>query len=263
MSGLLKLFFRELSEPLFPCSYFPQLVNLIRDLENHGGEHSDYFRTFLEDLSMIIASLPKTNQKVLFFLISFLKETSEHQEKNKMTSRNLAVVFAPNIIRPKEDTIETAMLSPQISKLFDLMIENYRTLETYVSTHISKGTVSPTEKMLSPKIKIVSTDKEEPKQKKRTNLTSSSSHHDKRREKPASTSTSATKASSAGTKRREVTHLKTDDKSQLPADLRARATTLTDFINPVATPVIPPSDSEHRISRSPGMKKKVAETPRY
>ena len=38
----------------------------------------------------------------LKYLCQFLKEVSEHADKNRMNTHNLSVVFTPNIIRPEQ-----------------------------------------------------------------------------------------------------------------------------------------------------------------
>lgn len=41
--------------------------------------------------------LPPDHSRTLKYLLLFLSEFAEHSEKNKMDSRNLALIIAPNI----------------------------------------------------------------------------------------------------------------------------------------------------------------------
>ena len=48
-----------------------------------------------------ILRLPAQNLVVLRYLLHFLTEVVKCQEKNRMTSANLAIVFAPSLMRKK------------------------------------------------------------------------------------------------------------------------------------------------------------------
>jgi len=165
IGGLVKLFFRELPNPLFPFNFFPVLMNLFAETEPAGQE-----QLFFESLAKVIATLPNENRNLLHYLLTFLSDLASCSDENKMTSRNLAVVFAPNLIRPKEDTIETALLSPQISKIMQIIIEGITSgLWDVVEECVSKGAKYDVENVIdSPKITLVSKDAPEKRKKKRT-----------------------------------------------------------------------------------------------
>ena len=169
VGGAVKLFFRELPNPLFPFAFFPKLLELHSGLES---SHEEDMETFLDQLGKLIASLPEENRVLLRYLFNFLDDVSKLMEVNKMTPRNVAVVFAPNLIRPKEDTIETALLSPQVSKIVQVMIEhNAAGLWEAVDKYVANGEQFTGEKGCStPKINLVSTDSKEIKRKKRDKI---------------------------------------------------------------------------------------------
>ena len=123
VAGVLKLYFPELPDPLFPYASFTQLINFYNEFEAHGGEGSDFTSHYTDNLAKLIASLPECNRRLLKYLLDFMNDVVKNSALNMMSARNIAVVFAPNIIRPLEDTMETALLSPQVSKLLCSMIE--------------------------------------------------------------------------------------------------------------------------------------------
>ncbi len=51
------------------------------------------------NLRLLIHGLPEANKSLTFYLCSFLREVAEHASLNKMSSDNLAMVFAPNLLR--------------------------------------------------------------------------------------------------------------------------------------------------------------------
>ncbi|XP_036672625.2 rho GTPase-activating protein 39 [Drosophila suzukii] len=84
-ASLLKLWYRELYDPLIPDAYYEDCVNT---------EDPDKAKE-------IVNKLPEINQLVLTYLIHFLQQfsISEVVSCTKMDSSNLAMVFAPNCLR--------------------------------------------------------------------------------------------------------------------------------------------------------------------
>jgi RhoGAP domain/MyTH4 domain len=85
-ASLLKLWLRELEEPLIPSEFYDRSVNNCHD--------PDY-------LFQLLNSLPEVNRHVAFTLLSFLKVFAqpENSAATKMTIDNLAMVFAPSFLR--------------------------------------------------------------------------------------------------------------------------------------------------------------------
>jgi Rho GTPase-activating protein 26 len=78
----------------------------------------------VDDLKGLLSSLPSVNQRVLHFLIGFLHKVVSHKAENKMDSSNLAVCFGPNIIRPREQTIEYTLNIPKANSAFQCIIDH-------------------------------------------------------------------------------------------------------------------------------------------
>lgn len=74
----------------------------------------------------LIASLPPVNRATLKYLIEFLYRVEKHSEVNKMVVNNLATVFAPNLLRQREENIvQSAMDTPLINGLVSILIKDY------------------------------------------------------------------------------------------------------------------------------------------
>jgi breakpoint cluster region protein len=92
-ANLLKLFFRELPEPLFTSTYYKEFLHAIQltDIDNQRVT-----------LLKIIESLNSDNRKILFYLLDHLIRVSEYSDINMMHLDNLAVVFGPTLMRPSK-----------------------------------------------------------------------------------------------------------------------------------------------------------------
>jgi len=88
IAGLLKLHFRDLDEPIFPSYKGLMEANAIEDMNARIGKIRD-----------TVQSLPSANLQVVTFLFGFLKLVVEYNDKNLMTSDNLAVCWAPTLFR--------------------------------------------------------------------------------------------------------------------------------------------------------------------
>ena len=93
-------------------------------------------------MGKIMASLPLENRKLIQYILTFLNDVSNKSNINKMTPKNMAVIFAPNMIRPKEDTIETALLSPQFCNVIEFFIcNNNQEFWDLIHSFISKNDI--------------------------------------------------------------------------------------------------------------------------
>lgn len=93
VAGLLKLFLRELPDPIMTKALHQQFINLQRDFQQSESE------IYFQQLKNLVALLPEENFHVLAYLCRFLVKVTDHQEKNKMNSRALSIVFGPNLFR--------------------------------------------------------------------------------------------------------------------------------------------------------------------
>nr|CAD2174710.1 unnamed protein product [Meloidogyne enterolobii] len=89
IAGLLKLYFRELKEPLFPFYLF----DLLTDCAKYH-KISD----FIAQIRPLISKLPRSSYILLRFLFAFLKHLSEFSDENMMDTYNLAICFGPTLL---------------------------------------------------------------------------------------------------------------------------------------------------------------------
>ena len=91
-ASLLKLWLRELTDPLIPADMYNDCISCAEDPDQ---------------VVAMVKKLPTINRRVLLFVISFLQLfLPEHVSSlTKMISPNLALVMAPNLLRCNSDSI--------------------------------------------------------------------------------------------------------------------------------------------------------------
>ncbi|XP_076037677.1 rho GTPase activating protein at 1A [Oratosquilla oratoria] len=91
VTGLLKLFLRELPEALFTDELYP------RFFEAFSAADPEYRKT---TLLRLFSSLPQLNQSIIVYLLEHLVKVHQQETLNKMSLHNLATVFGPTMLRP-------------------------------------------------------------------------------------------------------------------------------------------------------------------
>jgi len=91
-SSLLKIYFRELADPLLTFDCYGMFI---------ASERIPDETARLEMIKKVISFLPSQYYQVLKLLCEFLNKVTKESEFNKMTSDNLAIIFAPNILRDR------------------------------------------------------------------------------------------------------------------------------------------------------------------
>ncbi len=66
----------------------------------HPGQSHIYDR--LIGLRACVNTLPPVNRELLKYLLEFLAMVCQYSEDNKMTTSNVAIIFGPNLMQPKE-----------------------------------------------------------------------------------------------------------------------------------------------------------------
>lgn len=109
LGGVLKVYFRELAEPIIPYDTTEKLVELNKN---------DVLK---EKISEVLSTLSKPNYMTIGYMMKFLKKVSLQQSTNKMDPTNLAIVFAPSFFRSPPGKDQLSSMS-SVSKICELMI---------------------------------------------------------------------------------------------------------------------------------------------
>lgn len=103
VANLLKLYLRELPEPIFTYDLYRPLIQV------QAAQMTDGQRVVA--LAKVLGKLPQANKLVLWHLVSFAAEFANHAERTKMTPDNIALCLAPTLMwcRPEELSPATAI----------------------------------------------------------------------------------------------------------------------------------------------------------
>ena len=99
LAGVLKLWLRELREPLVSPQLYEQCIAAFADAERCRG---------------LLESLPLVQRASLTYLVRFLQLLAlpQNAERSKMDATNLATVIAPNILRRPADASDSLATDP-------------------------------------------------------------------------------------------------------------------------------------------------------
>ncbi|XP_061608672.1 rho GTPase-activating protein 24-like [Phyllopteryx taeniolatus] len=127
VASLLKLYLRQLPEPLVPFSHY-------QDFLLSGQKLSSDRMQGLGELRNLLQELPVANFNLLKFICRFLNEVQSHSKGNKMSCQNLATVFGPNILRAKAEDPQTIMGGASLVQTLMLeLIREHQSLFSRVS----------------------------------------------------------------------------------------------------------------------------------
>ncbi|XP_077402655.1 rho GTPase-activating protein 24-like isoform X2 [Vanacampus margaritifer] len=131
VASLLKLYLRQLPEPLVPFSHY-------QDFLLSGQKLSSDRTQGLGELRNLLQELPVANFNLLKFICQFLNEVQSHSNGNKMSCQNLATVFGPNILRAKAEDPESIMGGAALVQVLMLeLIREHQSLFSRVSVPVT------------------------------------------------------------------------------------------------------------------------------
>ncbi|CAL9704357.1 unnamed protein product [Knipowitschia caucasica] len=116
ITGSLKLFFRELPEPLVPFGFFTDIVETVK--------MTDYFDK-VERLKVLLLNMPPPNHDTLLFMCRHLRRVLEHSNYNRMTTQNIGIVFGPTLMRPERDNGNIAINMVYQNQAVELILSEY------------------------------------------------------------------------------------------------------------------------------------------
>uniref|UniRef100_A0A4W6C738 Rho GTPase-activating protein 24 n=1 Tax=Lates calcarifer TaxID=8187 RepID=A0A4W6C738_LATCA len=122
VASLLKLYLRELPEPVIPFHKYDEFLACAKLL----GKDDEMG---MKELRGLVESLPPVNYNLLKYICRFLDEVQSYSGVNKMSVQNLATVFGPNILRPKvEDPVAIMEGTVLVQQLMAVLIGRHDVL---------------------------------------------------------------------------------------------------------------------------------------
>ncbi|XP_051270257.1 rho GTPase-activating protein 15 isoform X4 [Dicentrarchus labrax] len=116
ITGALKLFFRELPEPLVPFGFFTDIVETVK--------MSDYMDK-VDRLKCLVLNMPPPNHDTLQFMCRHLRRVLEYSDTNRMTTQNIGIVFGPTLMRPERDNGNMAVNMVYQNQAVELILSEF------------------------------------------------------------------------------------------------------------------------------------------
>ncbi|XP_036427072.1 rho GTPase-activating protein 15 isoform X3 [Colossoma macropomum] len=116
ITGALKLFFRELPEPLVPYGFFHDIVETVK--------MSDYLDK-VDRMKLLVINMPPPNHDTMRHMFRHLKRVMEHSDSNRMTTQNIGIVFGPTLMRPQNDCGNMAVNMIYQNQAVELILSEY------------------------------------------------------------------------------------------------------------------------------------------
>ncbi|XP_034975221.2 rho GTPase-activating protein 45 isoform X4 [Zootoca vivipara] len=145
ISNVLKLYLRQLPEPIMPFRMYNSLMGLakeslqggsegrpgksIAELVDRGPETEKVVVALVTKLRDLLRELPSENLSTLKYILLHLRRIVEVEQENKMTPGNLGIVFGPTLMRPRptEATISLSSLVdyPHQARIVEALVTFY------------------------------------------------------------------------------------------------------------------------------------------
>uniref|UniRef100_A0A8C5Q281 Rho GTPase-activating protein 29 n=1 Tax=Leptobrachium leishanense TaxID=445787 RepID=A0A8C5Q281_9ANUR len=143
ISNVLKLYLRQLPEPLIVFRLYNELIGLAKESQRvseevDGNPTSPTLRRHPSGVELnrvilkirdLLKQLPLPNYNTLQYLIVHLHRVTEEVEENKMSASNLGIIFGPTLIRPRQTDATISLSSlvdyPYQARIVELLVTHY------------------------------------------------------------------------------------------------------------------------------------------
>ncbi|XP_053550058.1 rho GTPase-activating protein 29 isoform X2 [Bombina bombina] len=143
ISNVLKLYLRQLPEPLILFRLYNELIGLAKESQRvndeveakpssptlkHQQSGVELNRVIIK-IRDLLRQLPLPNYNTLQFLVGHLHRVTEEVQENKMSASNLGIIFGPTLIRPRQTDATISLSSlvdyPYQARIVELLITYY------------------------------------------------------------------------------------------------------------------------------------------
>ncbi|XP_065531660.1 rho GTPase-activating protein 29 isoform X2 [Lathamus discolor] len=184
ISNVLKLYLRQLPEPLILFRLYNEFIGLAKESQNVNEEldakqaspKSKKRQSICIELNRIIIKikdllkqLPVPNYNTLQYLIGHLHRVTEQCDENKMSASNLGIIFGPTLIRPRQTDATVSLSSlvdyPYQARVVELLITYYEKIFD-VSLRPLLNISQPEETVLMERVALSAEEREPQQQRK-------------------------------------------------------------------------------------------------
>ncbi|PIK40005.1 Rho GTPase-activating protein 27 [Apostichopus japonicus] len=116
IAGSLKLFFRELPEPLFTYDAYDRFIQCSTNNDT---------KSRIKRLRELLHGLPKEHKDTIYTLFAHFQRVIEQGEKNRMKAQNIAIVFGPTLMWSKNESFNLATNLVLQNRLIELILTDH------------------------------------------------------------------------------------------------------------------------------------------
>ncbi|XP_059099709.1 SLIT-ROBO Rho GTPase-activating protein 1-like isoform X3 [Tigriopus californicus] len=126
VAGVMKLYLRELREPVFPIQYFDHFMELAREFppvildSKIDRKKLESKHEFVLKVQGVVQNWPRPVFIVMRYIFAFLNHLSEFSDENMMDPYNLAICFGPTLVPIPEERDQV-----QYQNLVNELIKNF------------------------------------------------------------------------------------------------------------------------------------------
>eukprot|EP01090_Pellita_catalonica_P015675 TRINITY_DN4290_c0_g1_i1.p1 TRINITY_DN4290_c0_g1~~TRINITY_DN4290_c0_g1_i1.p1 ORF type:complete len:248 (+),score=24.14 TRINITY_DN4290_c0_g1_i1:85-828(+) len=138
VAGVLKKYLRELDIPLLTFEYHEAFMSISNLPTNE----------WVPQIRIVVHVLPKINRLILKKLLHLLHKVSSHEADTKMPASNLALIFAPAILRSETNSVEEVLNNgANAASIVEFMITKYQdffaveTTTQEITTNLKQATI--------------------------------------------------------------------------------------------------------------------------
>jgi len=115
VSSLLKMYFRELPNPLLTYQLYDKFISIAESLMK-----SVNIENKIAEIHDVVQQLPPPHYRTLVVLMKHLHDLAKSSPLTSMNTKNLAIVWAPNLLKPKEMDLPGSM---QYDMLYSITLQ--------------------------------------------------------------------------------------------------------------------------------------------
>ncbi|KAI5611107.1 rho GTPase-activating protein 29 isoform X2 [Silurus asotus] len=172
ISNVLKLYLRQLPEPLILFRYYNDFIGLAKESQSIIMEEVEASRSVsstdpppisvelkrvLFKMKDLLRQLPSAHYKTLQFLVQHLHRVTEKADENKMTASNLGIIFGPTLIKPRQTDAEVSLSSlvdyPYQALIIELLIRHYELIFDSPLSPVDESSPLPIKSRFTPQEK--------------------------------------------------------------------------------------------------------------
>uniref|UniRef100_A0A4W6FDL5 Rho GTPase-activating protein 29 n=1 Tax=Lates calcarifer TaxID=8187 RepID=A0A4W6FDL5_LATCA len=161
ISNVLKLYLRQLPEPLILYRYYNDIIGLSKECQRVIVEENDkpqstqtgekagpsvQLNRVIFKIRDLLRQLPSANYRTLRYLIAHLNKVTEQAEENKMTASNLGIIFGPTLVKPRQTDAEVSLSSlvdyPYQALMVELLVRHFKAV--FDASLLSGSDMAPT-----------------------------------------------------------------------------------------------------------------------